>query len=54
MRCLILGLFGIVALQGCAGSDVGSQSGVAIQTSRTNDPWYYTGSEADYHDYGHE
>jgi hypothetical protein len=54
MKSLIRRLFGIVALQGCVGSDAGSQSGVAIQTSRIIDPWYYTGGEVDYHDYGHE
>jgi hypothetical protein len=45
MRYLILGLFSIVALQGCAGSDAGSQSSVAIQTSGTDDPGYYIGGD---------
>ena len=48
MRALIFGVFSVAALQGCAASDTGSYSSIAMQTSGTIDPGYYIGGDDEY------
>ena len=45
MRVLIFSVFSVAVLQGCAASDTGSQSSIAMQTSGTIDPGYYIGGD---------